>query len=129
MSANKIIIQTDRAPTPLGTYSQAVKVDKIVYNAGVIGIDPATGQLVEGGFEQQLHQVFKNLQQLCEAAGGSLDHIVQLTCYLVSMDDFPLVNKVMGQYIKDNYPARATLAVAGLPKNALVEIVSIMHLD
>lgn len=129
MSLQKEIIQTDLVPTPLGTYSQAVRVGKIVYNAGVIGIDPATAQLVEGGCKQQLRQIFKNLQTLCEAGGGSLKHIVQLTCYLVTLDDFAYVNEVMAEFFDGNFPARATLAVSQLPKGAVVEVVSIMHLD
>jgi reactive intermediate/imine deaminase len=129
MSHPKEIIQTDLAPTPLGTYSQAVKVGKTVYNAGVIGIDPATSVLVEGGCQEQLTQIFKNLEALCAASGGSLKHIVQLTCYLITLDDFPIVNTVMSDFFDGDFPARATLAVSALPKGACVEVVTIMHLD
>lgn len=129
MSHHKEIIRTDLAPTPLGTYSQAVKVGKTVYNAGMIGINPATASLVAGGCREQLTQIFKNLQALCEAGGGSLEHIVQLTCYLTSLDDFSIVNEVMADFFSDAFPARATLAVSELPKGAVVEVVTIMHLD
>jgi len=129
MGIEKTIIKTDLAPAPIGTYSQAVKVGKTVYNAGVIGVDPATNELVKGGCQEQITQVFENLKALCEAAGGSLNHIVQLTCYLITLDDFSIVNEAMEQFFENNYPARAALAVAALPKGACVEVVSIMHVD
>ncbi len=129
MSIQKEIIQTSLAPLPLGVYSQAVKVDKTVYLAGMIGLCPVTGVLAEGGCKAQLIQIFKNLEAVCAASKGSLKHIVQLTCYLVSMDDFALVNEVMAEFFKEAYPARATLAVLALPKNALAEVVALMHVD
>ena len=129
MSIQKESIQTHLAPLPLGAYSQAVKVDKAVYLAGMIGLCPASGLLVEGGCKEELIQIFKNLEAVCNASGGSLKNIVQLTCYLVSMDDFVYVNEVMHDFFEGDYPARATLAVLALPKNALAEVVSTMHLD
>ena len=115
-------------PQPLGTYSQAIKVDSCVYHAGMIGIDPDTGELISDSCRAQLRQIFINLSKLCQASGGELADIVQLTCYLTSLDDFSLVNEVMAEFFPGHYPARATLAVSALPKAARVEIVSIMHL-
>ena len=129
MSFQKEIIQTNLAPLPLGAYSQAVKVDKSVYIAGMIGLDPVTGEMARGGCKHELIQIFKNIAAVCEASGGSLKNIVQLTCYLISMDDFHCVNEVMHDFFEGAYPARATLAVVALPKGALVEVVSTMHLD
>jgi reactive intermediate/imine deaminase len=129
MRTQKEIIQTHSAPLPIGAYSQAVKVGKTVYLAGMIGLCPVSGLLVKGGCKEQLIQIFKNLSAVCSASGGSLKNIVQLTCYLVSMDDFAQVNEVMADFFENDYPARATLAVSALPKNALAEVVSVMVLD
>lgn len=122
----KNIYHTDKAPSAIGTYSQAIGQQGLVFLSGQIPLVPETMEMVEGGVEAQIHQVFKNLSAVCEAAGGSLNDILKLTIYLVDMGDFPHVNEIMGQYFKKPYPARAAIGVAALPKAALVEMDGIM---
>lgn len=116
----KTIISTPNAPAAIGTYSQAVKVDGTVYLSGQIGLDPAAMQLVDG-IEAQIHQVFRNLAAVCEAAGGQLADIVKLNIFLTDLGHFSKVNEIMGQYFQQPYPARAAVGVASLPRGALVE--------
>ncbi|MBX2809902.1 MAG: RidA family protein [Cellvibrionaceae bacterium] len=123
---NKAIISTDQAPAAIGTYSQAVKANNTVYLSGQIPLDPNTMALVEGDFAQQAHQVFKNLQAVCEAADGSLADIVKLNIYLTDLSHFATVNEVMAQYFIAPYPARAALGVSELPKGATIEADAIM---
>lgn len=123
----KIIISTPNAPAAIGTYSQAVKVDGTVYLSGQIGLDPASMQLVDG-IEAQIHQVFKNLSAVCEAAGGSLADIVKLNVFLTDLGNFAKVNEIMGQYFQQPYPARAAVGVASLPRGALVEADGVLVL-
>jgi len=123
----KQIIQTTDAPQAIGTYSQAVKVGDTVYLSGQIGLDPATMQMVEG-IEAEVHRVFKNLQAVTEASGGSLADIVKLNIFLTDLAHFALVNTIMAEYFKQPYPARAAVGVASLPKGALVEADGVMVL-
>lgn len=123
----KTIISTSNAPAAIGTYSQAVKVDGTVYLSGQIGLDPASMQLVEG-IEAQIHQVFKNLSAVCEAADGSLADIVKLNVFLTDLGNFARVNEIMGQYFQQPYPARAAVGVASLPRGALVEADGVLVL-
>lgn len=123
---NKAIIHSDNAPAAIGTYSQAVKVNNTVYLSGQIPLDPKIMQLVEGDFAMQAHQVFKNLQAVCEAAGGSLKDVVKLNIYLTDLANFPVVNEVMGQYFKQPYPARAAIGINQLPRNSLIEADGVM---
>jgi len=123
---NRAVIHTRHAPEAIGTYSQAVKVDNTVYLSGQIPLDPNTMELVSGEIAAQVHQVFKNLSAVCEAAGGNLACIARLTIYLTDLGNFPVVNEVMAQYFTDPYPARATIGINQLPKGALVEIDAIM---
>lgn len=123
---NKAIINTENAPAAIGTYSQAVKVNNTVYLSGQIPLDPETMELVDGGFEAQAHQMFKNLSAVCEAAGGSLADIVKLGIFLEDLSNFPTVNEVMAQYFNEPYPARAAVGVKQLPKGAMVEADGIM---
>ena len=123
---NKAIIHSDNAPAAIGTYSQAVKVNNTVYLSGQIPLDPNTMQLVEGDFAVQAHQVFKNLQAVCEAAGGSLKDVVKLNIYLTDLANFPVVNEVMGQYFQQPYPARAAIGINQLPRNSLIEADGVM---
>lgn len=125
---NKAIINTGKAPAAIGTYSQAVKVNTTTYLSGQIPLDPATMELVEGGFTEQAHQVFRNLSAVCEAAGGSLQNVVKLNLYLEDLANFPLVNQVMAQYFEEPYPARAAVGVRQLPREAMVEADAIMVL-
>lgn len=124
---SKTIIQTNGAPAAIGTYSQAVKVGNTVYLSGQIGLDPATMQLVDG-IEAQVHRVFKNLQAVCEATGGSLADIVKINIFLTDLANFALVNTIMAEYFAQPYPARAAVGVASLPRNALVEADAVMVL-
>ncbi|NOT11137.1 MAG: RidA family protein [Methylococcaceae bacterium] len=124
----KAIIRTDKAPQAIGTYSQAVKVDQIVYLSGQIPLVPETMTLIDGDISAQIKQVFENLQAVAEAAGGDLSDIVKLNVYLTDLVHFPIVNEIMGLYFYEPYPARAAMGVAALPKDADVEMDAIMHL-
>lgn len=123
---NKAIISTEAAPSAIGTYSQAVKVNNTVYLSGQIPLIPESMTLVEGDFAAQAEQVFKNLQAVCQAANGDLKDIVKLNIYLTDLSNFPTVNEVMGQFFAEPYPARAAVGVKELPKGALVEADGIM---
>ena len=125
----KSIIQTDAAPQAIGTYSQAVRVDNTVYLSGQIPLDPATMEIVDGGIEAEIRQVFDNLKALTEAAGGGLADIVKLNIFLVDLGNFPTVNEIMAQYFAEPYPARAAIGIAALPKGVGVEMDAIMVLD
>jgi len=124
----KLIIKTANAPAAIGTYSQATRYGDTVYLSGQIALDPARMELVDGGIEAQIHQVFRNLTAVCEAAGSDLSHILKLTVFLTDMTHFPSVNTIMAQYFAEPYPARAALGVASLPKGALVEMDAILGL-
>jgi reactive intermediate/imine deaminase len=129
----KTPIQTREAPEAIGTYSQAVKVGErgggsTVYLSGQIGLDPASMQMAEG-IEGQTHRVFRNLAAVAAAAGLSLDHAVRMTVYLTDLAHFARVNEIMAQYVREPYPARAAVGVAGLPRGALVEVDAILHAD
>ncbi len=126
-------IQTRDAPEAIGTYSQAVKVTttaggSTVYLSGQIGLDPASMQMAEG-IDAQTHRVFRNLAAVAAAAGLSLDHAVRMTVYLTDLAHFARVNEIMAQYVREPYPARAAIGVAGLPRGALVEVDAILHAD
>jgi len=123
----KTIIQTADAPAAIGTYSQAVRVDRTVYLSGQIGLDPASMQLVDG-IDAQIHQVFKNLSAVASAAGGSLADVVKLNVFLTDLGHFPKVNEIMAGYFSRPYPARAAVGVAALPRGALVEADAVMVL-
>ena len=123
----KTIVSTPHAPQAIGTYSQAVKAGDTVYLSGQIGLDPATMTMVEG-VEAQIHQVFRNLRAVSEAAGGSLADMAKLNVFLTDLGDFAKVNEIMAQYFSQPYPARAAVGVAALPRNALVEADGILVL-
>jgi len=117
-------IQTSKAPQAIGPYSQAVSVNGIVYTSGQIALTPE-GEMCEDNISTQTHQVFKNLSAVLEEAGSSLEKVIKTTIFLDSMDDFAIVNEIYAEYFKEHKPARATVAVQTLPKNALVEIDAI----
>ena len=123
---SKNIITTDKAPQAIGTYSQAVRHQGLVFISGQIPLDPVSMEIVPGGIEAQIRRVFENLSAVCSAAGGSLDDIVKLTIFLTDMGDFPQVNTIMGQYFTTPYPARAAVEVAALPKGVSVEMDAIL---
>ena len=122
------IVSTDSAPEAIGTYSQAVKTGDTVFLSGQIPLIPETMALVEGDIRDQIHQVFRNLTAVAEAAGGSLADTVKLNVYLTDLSHFPVVNEVMAEYFQQPYPARAAVGVAALPKGAEVEMDAIMVL-
>ena len=124
----KRTIETKKAPQAIGTYSQAIRAGDTIYLSGQIGLDPETMQMAEG-IEAQTHRVFQNLRAVAETAGGSLDDMVKLTVYLTDLVHFPRINEIMAGYFSQPYPARAAIGVAGLPRNALVEIEGVMALS
>ena len=115
-------ISTPNAPAALGPYSQAVRAGDTVYLSGQIPLDPKTGELVEGGFEAQVHQAFRNLKAVVEAAGGHLGQVVRLGLFLPDLKQFATVNSIMAEYFQAPYPARSTVQVAALPKGAPFEV-------
>ena len=115
-------ISTDKAPKAIGPYEQAVKVGDLIYTAGQIPIDPKTGNLIDGGIVEQTRQVLENLKAVLEAGGASLDTVIKATVFLKNMADFAALNEVYGLYLGKAKPARSTVAVADLPRGALVEI-------
>jgi 2-iminobutanoate/2-iminopropanoate deaminase len=119
---NKETVATDKAPKAIGPYEQAIKVGEFVYTAGQIPIDPKTGNFVEGGIAAQTRQVLENLKAVLEAAGSSLDRVVKATVFLKNMGDFAAMNEVYAEYLGEAKPARSTVAVAEVPRGALVEI-------
>lgn len=119
------IVSTQNAPAAIGTYSQAVRAGDTLYLSGQIGLDPATGQMVEG-VEHQIHRVFGNLKAVAEGAGASLSDVVKLTVYLTDLANFARVNEAMAKYFSQPYPARAVVGVVSLPRNALVEADAIV---
>ena len=125
---SKSIISTEQAPAAIGTYSQAVKAGNTVYLSGQIPLDPATMQIVEGGFEAQAVQVFENLKAVAAAAGGSLADAVKVNIFLTDLGNFATVNEVMSRYFQAPYPARAAIGVASLPRASLVEIEAVLVL-
>jgi 2-iminobutanoate/2-iminopropanoate deaminase len=121
---NRDIIHTNAAPAPVGPYSQGVKTGQFVFTAGQIGLNPATGKLAEG-LEAQASQVMANLAAILSAAGSSVDHIIKTTIFLTDMSHFAAVNAIYGAAFTGAPPARTTVAVAGLPLGALVEIEAV----
>ena len=118
----KSIIYTNRAPEPIGPYSQAVLTGNMLFISGQIPIDPATNQLVTGSIGDEARQVMKNLEALLSASGLSFESVVKATIFLSDMNHFAEVNEIYGSYFISNFPARETVAVLGLPKNVNVEI-------
>lgn len=123
------IVHTEAAPAAIGTYSQAVRCGSTVYLSGQIPLDPRTMTLLNATIEDEIHQVFRNLRAVCEAAGGSLAHIAKLNLFLTDLSHFAKVNEIMGEYFQQPYPARAAVGVAALPRGARVEADGVMVLD
>lgn len=122
------IIATDNAPKAIGTYSQAVKIGNTVYLSGQIPLDPATMQMKQASFNEEVHQVFKNLKAVAQAAGGEMKDFVKVNVFLTDLSHFAEVNKVMAEYFQEPYPARAAVGVSELPRGARVEIEGVMVL-
>jgi 2-iminobutanoate/2-iminopropanoate deaminase len=118
----KEIVTTDRGPKPIGPYSQAVKSNGFLYLSGQVALDPKTNELLAGDIRQQTERVLENIKGILEAAGSNLHHVVKTTVFLKDMNEFPAMNEVYGRYFTAAPPARSTVQVARLPKDALVEI-------
>lgn len=124
----KTIISTTSAPSAIGTYSQAVKVNNTVYLSGQIALVPETMEVISDDFNEQAEQVFKNVVSVCEAAGGNINDMVKVNIFLTDLSNFAKVNEIMSQYFEEPYPARAAIEVAGLPKGVAIEIDGVMEL-
>lgn len=119
----KKAIYTPNAPEPVGPYSQAIIIDKMLYCSGQIPLDPTTGEIVQGGIEAQTEQVLKNLHEVLQAAGSSFEQVVKTSVYLTDLADFPKMNAIYAQYFGGAIPpARSTIQVTALPKGANIEI-------
>jgi reactive intermediate/imine deaminase len=125
---SKQIISTGDAPAAIGVYSQAVRVGNTIWVSGQIPLDPKTKELVQGDVEAQVRQVFENLKAIVAAAGASFDDVVKATVFLIDLSHFGLVNKVMAEYFREPYPARAAVGVAALPRGAQIEVECIVAL-
>lgn len=122
-------ISTDRAPAAIGPYSQAIVAGNLVFTAGQIPLDPATGQLVEGDIAAQTERVMQNIRAILEAAGTSLAKVVKTTVFLADMNDFAAMNEVYARYFADHRPARSTVQAGRLPRDVRVEIEAVAVLD
>jgi 2-iminobutanoate/2-iminopropanoate deaminase len=118
----RTIVQTSAAPPAIGPYSQAIVAGDLIFCSGQIPLDPATGEIVEGGIEEQTHRVLKNLRAVLESAGSGLEHVLKTTVFLKRMDDFAAMNAVYATYFPDAPPARSTVEASRLPRNVLIEI-------
>jgi len=116
------VISTDRAPSAIGPYSQAIRANGLLFTAGQIALDPASGQVVEGGIVGQTIRVLENLRGIVEAAGSSLDRTVKATVYLLDMSDFAAMNEIYARYFPNDPPARSTVQASRLPRDVRVEI-------
>ena len=125
---SKSIIQTDKAPAAIGTYSQAAKAGTTVYLSGQIPLVPETMEMVSEEFEAQAMQVFENITAVCTAAGGTMNDLVKVNIFLTDLSHFAKVNEIMSQYFNKPYPARAAVQVSALPKGAQIEIDGVMEL-
>ncbi len=119
-------VHTANAPKAIGPYSQAIAAGGAVYLSGQVALDPATGELVKGGFEAEARRVFENLRAVAEAAGSSLAAAVRVTVYLTDFNQFAVANKVMQEFFSEPYPARVTIGVASLPRGAAIEVDCIL---
>jgi len=119
------LIQTDKAPAAVGPYSQGTKTEELLFTAGQIPLDPATGSMVEGGIQEQTRQVLQNLQAVLEAGGANLDSVMKCTVFLQDMGEFAAMNEMYTEFFPENPPARSAVEVAALPLGARVEIEAI----
>jgi len=127
--SSKEIVNTSKAPNVIGPYSQAIKINKMVFLSGQIAIDPNTQQFIDGDIETQTKRVLDNLKSVIEASGSNLESVVKTTIYLTDMNDFSKVNEIYASYFSSGKPARSTVCVAALPKNAKVEIDAIAEVN
>lgn len=122
---NKNVVKTDKAPQAIGPYSQAIEVNGMVYTSGVVPIDPATGNVVEGDIKVQATRVFDSMKALLEAAGSSCEDVVKTTVFIKDMNDFAALNEIYATYFTGAFPARSCVEVARLPKDVLIEMEAI----
>ncbi|MGH9899109.1 MAG: RidA family protein [Pyrinomonadaceae bacterium] len=125
----KQIVHTLQAPQAIGPYSQAIITEQFIYTSGQVAINPETGELVEGGIAEQTDRVLKNLAAVLSAAGSGLDRVVKTTVFLKDMNEFAAMNEVYGKYFSVDPPARSTVEVARLPRDARIEIESIARVE
>lgn len=116
------VVSTEKAPTAIGPYEQAIKFNGFLFTSGQIALDPATGKLIEGDVSAQTRRVLENLKAVLEAGGSSLDHVIKATVYLTDLNSFAKMNEVYAEYLGEAKPARSTVGVASLPRGASVEI-------
>ncbi|MFN4305604.1 RidA family protein [Sulfurihydrogenibium azorense] len=116
------VIYTEKAPKPIGPYSQAIKYENLIFISGQIAIDPSTNEFVNSDVATQTKIIMENIKAILEEAGINLNHVIKTTIFLKNLEDFQIVNEIYGQYFKDHKPARSTVEVSRLPKDALVEI-------
>lgn len=121
----KNVVKTDKAPQAIGPYSQAIEVNGMVYTSGVVPIDPAAGNVVEGDIKVQAVRVFESMKALLEAAGSSCDDVVKTTVFIKDMNDFAALNEIYADYFTGDFPARSCVEVARLPKDVLIEMEAI----
>lgn len=122
----KKIINTENAPSAIGTYSQAVTHNGVLYTSGQIAIDPNTNEMLENDFQKQTHQVFRNLQSIAIAANTSLQNTLKLNIFVTDLSNFAVINEIMSQYFEEPYPARAAIEVSRLPKDSMIEMDAII---
>lgn len=121
----KTQIDTEKAPAAIGPYSQGIKYGQWIFTSGQLPMDPSTGEIVDGGIEEQTEQALKNIKGVLESAGASLGDVVKVTVFLEDMEDFDGMNKVYSKYFKEDFPARSCVQVARLPKDVKIEAESI----
>ena len=125
METVRTIIETKKAPGAIGPYSQAVKTDTMVFVSGQLALNPTTGNLVTDDIKTETRQAMNNLKNILEAAGSNLEKVIKTTLFIKNMNDFSLINEVYGEFFKQNFPARACVEVARLPKDANVEVEAV----
>jgi len=129
MTKAREIVTTTEAPGAIGPYSQAVRIENLVYTSGQIAIDPRTGQFVDGDIAVQTELVLKNLKAILEAGGSSMASVIKTVIFLKDMNDFSTVNEIYGRYFSSSYPARSCVAVESLPKGAKIEVEAVALID
>ncbi len=128
MTTEKKVVVAEKAPKAIGPYSAGMRLGNMVYTAGQIPVDPATGKVVEGGIEAEARQSLTNLKNVLEAAGSGLDYVVKTTCFLADMGEFAAFNAIYAEFFTDKPPARSTVAVKTLPLNVRVEVEAIAYI-
>ena len=126
---NKIVIKTDKAPKAIGPYSQAIKLDKLIFTSGQIPLNPITGNMISDNFEDQVIQVLKNIKGILLEESLSINHIIKLTVYITDLTNFDKLNSIFEIFFSDDYPSRSVVEVSNLPKNSQIEIDAIIYND